>query len=58
VSLAAYVVDDGLFSHHWEESPLDIANFICPGTDECQGQEIGMGGQGNRAVGGYRGLSG
>jgi hypothetical protein len=30
VSLAAYVAEDGLVSHHWEERPLDIANFICP----------------------------
>jgi hypothetical protein len=30
VSLAAYVVEDGLVGHHWEESPLGLANFICP----------------------------
>jgi hypothetical protein len=32
VSLAAYVVEDGLVGHHWEERPLGIANFICPST--------------------------
>jgi hypothetical protein len=46
VSLAAYVVEDGLVSHHWEERPLSLANFICPSTRECQGKEEGVGGLG------------
>jgi hypothetical protein len=41
---AAYVAEDGLVGHHWEESPLSIANFICPSTGERQGQEVGVGG--------------
>jgi hypothetical protein len=41
---AAYVAEDGLVSHHWEESPLGLANFICPSTGELQGQEVGVGG--------------
>jgi hypothetical protein len=44
VSLAAYVAEDGLVSHHWEERPLGLANFICPSTGERQGQEVGVGG--------------
>jgi hypothetical protein len=44
VSLAAYLVEDGIVSHHWEERPLDLANFICPSTGEHQGQEVGVGG--------------
>jgi hypothetical protein len=44
VSVAAYVAEDGLVSHHWEERPFGIANFICPSTGECQGQEVGVGG--------------
>jgi hypothetical protein len=32
VSLAAYVAEDGLVGHHWEERPLGIANFLCPST--------------------------
>jgi hypothetical protein len=28
MSLAAYVAEDGLVSHHWEERPLGLANFI------------------------------
>jgi hypothetical protein len=56
--LAAYVAEDVLVSHHWEERPLVLANFICPSTGEQQGQEVGVGGLGSRAEGGYRGLSG
>ena len=52
MSLAAYVAEDGLVGHHWEERPLGLANFICPSTGECQGQEVGVGGLGSRAGGG------
>jgi hypothetical protein len=44
MSLTAYVSEDGLVGHHWEERPFGIANFICPSTGECQGQEVGVGG--------------
>jgi hypothetical protein len=44
MSLAAYVSEDDLVSHHWEERPLGIANFICPSKGECQGQEVGVSG--------------
>jgi hypothetical protein len=54
VSLAAYVAEDGLVGHHWEERPLGLANFICPTTGEHQGQEVGVGVKG----GGYGGLLG
>jgi hypothetical protein len=30
VSLAAYVAEDSLVGHHWEERPLGLANFIFP----------------------------
>jgi hypothetical protein len=40
---AAYVAEDGLVCHHWEERPLSLANFICPITGERQGQEVGVG---------------
>jgi hypothetical protein len=43
MSLAAYVSENGLVSHHWEEKPLGLANFICLSTGECQGQEVGVG---------------
>jgi hypothetical protein len=58
LSLAAYVAEDGRVSHHWEERLLGIANFICPSTGECQGQEAGVGGLGSRVWGGYKELSG
>jgi hypothetical protein len=35
---------DGLVHLHREESPLGIANFICPSTGEFQVQEAGAGG--------------
>jgi hypothetical protein len=44
MSLAAYVAEDGLVGHHWEESPLDHTNFICPTTGEHEGQEVGVSG--------------
>jgi hypothetical protein len=59
VSLAAYVVEDGLVGHHWEERPLGLTKIICPGAGECQGQETGVGGLGSRVGGrGYRGTFG
>jgi hypothetical protein len=58
VSLAAYITEDGLVGHRWEERPLGLANLICPSTGECQGQEAGVSGLGSRAGGGYRGLLG
>jgi hypothetical protein len=58
VSLAAYVLEDGLVSHHWKERLPGIANFICPSTGECQGQEVGVGVLGSRVGGEYRGLWG
>jgi hypothetical protein len=59
VSLAAYVAEDGLVSHHWEERPLGIADFICPSTGERQGRGVGVGGWRSVAGGeGYGELSG
>jgi hypothetical protein len=44
MSLAAYISEDGLVSHHWKERPIGLANFIClgTGTGESQGQEVGV----------------
>jgi hypothetical protein len=44
MSLAAYVSEDGLVSHHWKERPIGLANFICLSKGEHQGQEVGVGG--------------
>ena len=40
--ISAYVAEDGLVGHHWEERTLGLANFICPSTGESQGQEVGV----------------
>ena len=56
MSLAAYVAEEGLLGHHWEERTLGLANLICPNTGECQGQEAGVGRLGSRVYRGYRGL--
>jgi hypothetical protein len=32
MSLAAYVSEDGLLGHHWEERALGLANVIYPST--------------------------
>jgi hypothetical protein len=50
VSLAAYLLDDGLVSHQWKERPIGHANFICLSTGECQSKKWewvsrGMGGR-------------
>ena len=51
LTLAAYVSKDGLVGHHWKERPIGQANVICPSTGECQGQKMGMGGQGSGGEG-------
>jgi hypothetical protein len=43
MSLVAYVSEDDLVVHHWEERHLDFANVICLSTGERQGQEVGGG---------------
>ena len=58
MTLAAYVAEDDLVGHQWEERPLGLVKIICPSTGECQGLEAGVGGLGSRAEGGYRGLWG
>jgi hypothetical protein len=55
MSLAAYVSEDGLVGHHWEERPIGLANFICLSTGEHQGSGSAWGGEWR---GGYGGLSG
>jgi hypothetical protein len=47
MSLAAYVSEDGLVGHHWEERPLCLANFICLSMRQRHGQEVGVGGGGS-----------
>ena len=44
MSLAAYVLEDGLAGQQGKKRPIGSANFICLSTGECQGQEVGVGG--------------
>ena len=49
MSLAAYVAEDGLVGHHWEERPLGLANFIClSGNTRAKKWEWVGGGAGRR----------
>jgi hypothetical protein len=50
VPLAAYVSEDGPIGHHWKGRPIGLANFICLSTEEHQGQEVGVGGEGSGKV--------
>ena len=40
---AAYVAEDGLVGHQWEEKALGPVKALCPSVGECQGQEAGVG---------------
>jgi hypothetical protein len=51
VSLAAYVAEDGLVGHHWEERPLVLQRLYAPVQGnararkrECVGWGAGVGG--------------
>ena len=58
MSLSAYVAEDGLVGHHWEERPLGIANFIGPSTGNARAKKWEWVGRGAGQRGGDRGLSG
>jgi hypothetical protein len=58
MSLAAYVAEDGLVGHHWEERSLGIANFICLSTGDARAKKREWVGRGAGGGGGYRELSG
>jgi hypothetical protein len=58
MSLAAYVAEDGLAGHNWEEKPLGLTKIICPSIGECQGQKWEWVGWGAGCKGGHRGLLG
>jgi hypothetical protein len=56
MSLAAYVAEDGLVGHHWEERPLGLANFICPNTGESPGPRSRSGCVGEQGGGWGKGI--
>ena len=55
-------VSSCICSRGWPSRPsmggeaLGLVKIICPSTGECQGQEVGVGGLGSRAGGGYGGF--
>ena len=59
MALAAYVAEDGLVSHQWEERPQGPVKVLCASIGECQGQEAGAGKLVSRGreegIGGFRG---
>jgi hypothetical protein len=58
VSLVAYVAEDGLVGHHWEERPLVLGRSYTPvqGNARARKQEwVDWGGEQGEGIG-YRGL--
>ena len=54
MSLAAYVAEDGLGGHQWEERPLGITNFICPSTGAKKQEWVGRGAGQGEGIGNFR----
>ena len=40
----AYVAENGLVGHQWEERPVVLGRLNAPSVGECQGREAGVGG--------------
>jgi hypothetical protein len=55
---AAYVAEDSLVGHQWEERPLVLKRLDAPSVGECQGRETGMGGLVSRGSGDEMGVFG
>ena len=53
MSLVAYVTEDGLVGHQWEERPWVLGRSYAPVQGNAS-QEVGVGGLGIRVGGGYR----
>jgi hypothetical protein len=56
VALAAYVAEDGLVGHQWED--LGPVKVLCPSIGECLDQEAGVVGLGRRGRGERVGIFG
>jgi hypothetical protein len=56
VSLAAYVAEDGLVGHQWEERPLVLRRLYAPLQGNSRARKQELGGLGSRAREGYRGI--
>ena len=44
MALAAYIAEDGLVGHQWEEKPLVVPRLDIPSVGECKVRESGIGG--------------
>jgi hypothetical protein len=51
MSLAAYVAEDGLVGHHWEERPVGLANLYMPQYRGMPGPRSGSGWVGEQGRG-------
>ena len=58
MSLVAYVAEDGLVDHQWEERPLVFRRSYALVQGNARARKQELGGLGSRAREGYRGLSG
>jgi hypothetical protein len=56
VSLAAYVAEDGLVSHHWEERPLALQRLYAPVQENARTRKqewVGWGAGRGEGIGTY-----
>jgi hypothetical protein len=56
-TLAAYVAEDGLVGHHWEERPLVLQTLYAPvqGNDRAKKQErVGWGAGAKEGIGNFQ----
>jgi hypothetical protein len=51
VSLAAYVAEDGLVGHHWEEIALGLANLYVPVRGNARAKKWDWVGVGEKGMG-------
>jgi hypothetical protein len=57
MSLAAYVAEDGLVGHYWEEKPFCIANFIYPSPGNARAKKwewVGRGAGQGEGIGDFQ----
>ena len=56
MSLAAYVAEDGLVGHHWEERPLGLATLYAPVQENSRAKKwewVGKGTGQREGIGNY-----
>jgi hypothetical protein len=57
MSLAAYVAEDGLVAHHWEERPLGLATLYAPVQGNARAKKwewVGRGAGKGEGIGNFR----